>query len=276
MEEHENNYAETIAREARKPIRLDVSVEGLAHYAIPEGYTVDVRDLLKDDPKRMHGTVQLDTVASFIAYLKSPSGSCIRVYCRADFVKGQCQMVGVLNDHDEAIGAAGYRDHRALYSPKQTLEWATWIGANKKPMGQGDFATFIEDNMRDIATVTGLPTGSEMFAMARELEINRDARIKSAIRPQSGGVTLEYVDTDDDATVKRMQVFERFALGIKPFLEGAAYQVDARLRYRFGGGAVTFWYELIRPDLTIAAAVNDEIAKVIADAKVPVLMGALA
>lgn len=275
MNEEEQNYAQTIASEARKPIRLAVNeAMGLVYHAVPDGYTVDVRDPSKDDPDRIRGSVNLDTVDSFIDYLNMFKDAGTRVYCRADFVKGQCTMVGVLNGH--VHDAADYQDHRAVYAPKQTLEWATWMGSNKKAMPQGDFAAFLEDNMRDIATVAGLPTGSEMFAMSRELEINRDARIKSAIRPQSGGVTLEYVDTDDEGTVKRMQVFERFALGIKPFLEGAAYQVDARLRYRINAGAVTFWYELIRPDLTIAAAVNDEIAKVREKADVVVLMGSLA
>lgn len=276
MDEEQQNYAQTIANEARKPVKLAIQdAFGLVYHALPEGYTLDVRDPAKDDPDRIHGSVNLDTVDSFIDYLNTFKDGGTRVYCRADFVKGACTMVGVLNGNVHE-GGADYQDHRAVYAPKQTLEWGTWIGSNKKPMPQGDFAQFLEDNMRDIATVAGLPTGSEMFAMSRELEINRDARIKSAIRPQSGGVTLEYVDTDDEGTVKRMQVFERFALGIKPFLEGSAYQVDARLRYRLSGGAVNFWYELIRPDLTIAAAVNDEILKVREKADVVVLMGALA
>lgn len=270
--DYENNLAETIAREARKPLALTVQPTLVVH-AVPEGYTLDVRDPHKDDPNRLRGSTHFDTVESFIQYLNTFGKAGQRVYCRADYLKGSCQMVGVINDHQK--DGADYQDHRALYAPRLTVEWTTWNQKNKAQMSQADFAMFIEDNMKDIASVDGLPSGAEMFAMARQLEINRDARIKSAIRPQSGGVVLEYVDTDDEGTVQRMQVFERFALGIKPFLEGSPYQIDARLRYRVNAGTVTFWYELIRPDLTIAAAVKDEIASVQEKAGVPVLMGAL-
>ena len=79
-------------------------------------------------------------------------------------------------------------------------------------MGETSPERWIEDNLRDITTAEGFPSGAMMLEMALNMEAQQEARFRSKVRLQSGGVALEYVATDDDATVQKMAIFERFAL----------------------------------------------------------------
>lgn len=274
MVDENSNFAATIAEEARKPIVVDMATRKLV--ARPDGYSVEFFDPGKEDPTRRRGTVRMDTTASFIEFVKALRMTRSRVYCALDRAKGAARFVAVLND----VGGTEkqvpdiYRDHRVIFSPMQSPEWLTWTGQDRKLLAQAAFASFIEDNMADIATVEGRPSGSDMLAMALNLEVTQEAAFRSAVRLQSGGVKLSYVSQEDDATLKTMQVFDRFALGLAPFEGGPSYRIDAKLRYRLQGSACSFWFELIRPDLVVRDAVKEIVEKVRADTELPVLMGA--
>lgn len=272
MVDENTNFASTIAAEARRPIPLDVSDRTFV--ALPDGYRVEVLDPWKDDPTRLKGTTRMDTTASFIEGVNGVKQADSRVYCDLDRAKGSARFVGVINDHGRTSAGGDYRDCRVVYSPKQAPEWSTWLMHDRKPFQQAAFASFIEDNMADIATVDGRPSGSDMLAMALTLEITQEAAFRSAVRLQSGGVKLSYVAQEDDATLKTMQVFDRFALGLAPFEGGPSYRVDAKLRYRLQGSVCSFWYELVRPDLVVRDAVREIVTTVHEETELPVLMGA--
>lgn len=138
-----------------------------------------------------------------------------------------------------------------------------WIGKNKSNMNQADFATWLEDNLGDIANVPNMPTGAQMLTMALAFEANAEKRLKSRINLQSGGVRFEYVEDEDKDTRTSMEVFQRFTLGL-PVFEGSsdAYPVEARLKYRDSGGKVSFWYELIRPDKAFKTAVQSALDEI--------------
>jgi uncharacterized protein YfdQ (DUF2303 family) len=270
------NFARTIADESRRPI-LD-AIGGRPVAFLPREYTLQDLQAMLPAPTRKSGSVTLSDADSFVAYVlkhrvDDGTGVGTGIYCRADFAKGDVRLVAVFNDH--TAGSAGWRDHQAIYDVPKSEEWKRWTGRNGQAFTQAEFAAFIEENQRDIASADGLPTGGDMLAMALSLEINQDARFKSSVRLQSGGVEMTLVDQEDDATLKRMQVFERFALGIAPFFNGEPYQLVARLRYRAQEGRLRFWYELVRPDLVVQHAAQTMVAKVSAETAVPVLMGHL-
>lgn len=268
------DFAATIAKEARKPFVVDITGDDFV--AIPDGYRLEHFDALRSDPDRRSGTVSMDTAGSFIEAVNIFKAERSRIYCKVDEAHGTARFAGVINDHGSGdTGLADYRDHLIEFAPRQSVEWRRWLGSHGKQMQQAAFAAFLEDNMADIASVPDRPTGSQMLEMALNLEITQDAAFRSAVRLQSGGVTLQYVAKEDDATLKTMQVFERFALGIAPFDGGPSYRLDAKLRYRLQGSQCHFWYELIRPDLVVRDAVREIVEKVRADTALPVLMGAL-
>ena len=266
------NFARTIADEARRPqIPMDTHDLERPFAFVPAGYRVEDLGSFLAVPHRASGTINVDDAASFILYVNRHRNDGSLTYCDAKLQSGDVTFVGVLNDHTPSN--AGWRDHRVTYVVPKSEEWKRWTAKNKQVFSQAEFAEFLENNMKDIASADGLPSGADMLAMALSMEINQDARFKSSIRLQSGGVEMTFIDKEDDATLKRMQVFDRFALGIAPFLNGQAYRLVARLRYRVKEGALLLWYDLIRADLVVQDATKALIEQIAADSPTPVLLG---
>ncbi|MGT2507887.1 DUF2303 family protein [Cupriavidus basilensis] len=216
-------------------------------------------------PLRKRATVRLHDADSFIDYIKR-HGSLTdsTIWGKADYQAGKVEFIGIINDHGEDEARPQWRDHTARFSPEFSEEWRRWFGGNRKTVGQSEFAAFIEENLKDIVSPegSGLPSGAHMLEMALSFEANQDMRFKSAIRLTNGGVQMSFTQDDDNQTLAKMQMFERFAIGIPVFWNGDPYRIDARLRYRVREGKLTFWYELIRQDKTLEAATTSLIATI--------------
>lgn len=248
----QENIAETVAREARKPFEISGDKE---YIALPEGWGLEDCEKMLPSPRRKKASVLLADSEGFIDYLKRHGSlASATVWCEADYTRGIVSYTGIINDHEEASDGQQWRDHIAKLSPAKAVEWVRWLGKDRQKFSQADFACWIEDNMGDIATAEGFPSGTAMLTMATNLEIAQDSTIKSAIRLQSGGVRMEYIEDSNAETVKSMEVFSKFALGLPVFWGGAAYMVEARLKYQLKAGKVDFWYELNRPDKVLEDA----------------------
>lgn len=235
---------------------------GIPYVIVPNGYKVEDIERLLDSPMRKRGNIIITNAAGFIDYLQKHSASDVStIYADIDSEKTRCKLLAVIDDH--SAEGPNWRQHTCIFEPKQALEWSRWNGSNKLQMNQGDFAAWLEDNLPDIASVPGFPTGTEILQMALGFEANADKKFRSKINLQSGGVQFEYVEDETKDTRSKMIVFERFTLGI-PVFDGSvsAYPVEARLKYREKDGKVVFWYELIRPDRVFKSAVADELSTI--------------
>lgn len=252
---------------------------GIPYIALPEGYALHDIERLLNNPTRKRAEVKTTDVASFISYvsLHKVSSESSAIYAKVDADSGKFGLVAVIDDHKMlplVSQDAGWREHRCTFSSNPSVEWTRWMNANKKQVTQTDFATFLEDNLPDIAALEGMPTGADILAMALGFEANAEKRLRSKINLQSGGVRFEFVDDEDKDTRTRMDVFQRFTIGI-PVFDGSnsAYPIEARLKYREKDGKVTFWYELIRPDRVFRSAVNEEMARIKAETELHVFVG---
>ena len=265
LEQDLSNIAATLAKEMKAPIEI-ISESGgnIKRVALPPGWTLVEKDddaKLLNAPRRKIAKVKMHDAESFIDYMKR-HGSLTdsTIWCIADYKAGKVGFTGILNDHGEEESQPAFRDHRATFAPEFSEEWTRWTGKNKQLFNQADFAAFIEDNLKDIASVEGSPTGAQMLEMALTFEANQDMKFKSALRLQNGGVQMSFTQDDDAQTLQKMQVFDRFSIGFPVFWNGDAYRVDARLRYRVREGKLTFWFELIRQDKVLEAATQTLIA----------------
>lgn len=232
------------------------------HLVLPAGYNVHDLEKRLLSPIRKRAKVVVTDSASFIAYAnKHANANMSVIYADVDSEASRLGLVCVLND--DGISGAGWRDHTVTFAPKLSVEWTRWIGKNKVPMSQADFATWLEENMGDVVDVEGFPSGSQMLQLALEFERTADKALKSKVNLQSGGMRLTYVDDDNKETSTSMEVFSRFMLGL-PVFDGAVARdrVQARLKYREASGKVSFWYELIRPDLVFKAAVESDLEQI--------------
>lgn len=252
------NLAETLAKEMKQPVVIrESTADCISRVAYPPGWQITQFDdeQYRGTPIRKRAAVRLIEIASFIDYIKRHGSlATSTTWCEVNYSAGKVSFTAILNDNGETEGEPAWRDHTARFKPEFSEEWTSWNKLNKEPLSQAAFAAFIEENLKDIVSVDGSPSGGQMLEMALSFEANQDMKFKSAIRLQSGGVNMSFIQTDDAQTIAQMQMFDRFTLGMPVFWGGDAYQVDARLRYRQREGRLTFYYELIRQDKVLEAA----------------------
>lgn len=258
---------------AQFPPSTDWSSHRIPFVVVPHYYQVKDIEHLQESPARKRGKPVMLDASSFIQYIKKHGNQDETViYADVDYQASKYGLVGIINDH--GTETPSWRDHKLTLTPLQSLEWKRWTGANGTQMPQELFAAFLEDNIGDIATVDGMPNGTQMLEMALAFEANSDKRFKKHIDLQGGGAHLEYVDKADEETSVKMRLFERFTIGI-PVFQGATegYPIEARLKFRTNNGELKFWYELVRPDRVFKTAVSAEIAKIFAATEFMVLFG---
>lgn len=251
-----------------------ILVEGHPFLLKPEGYVADDLTKLLPAPLRKSGTVEIHDVDSFIDVTKRQGSlaNC-NVYLDVDYTANRIQATAIFNDHGDY--AAGWRDHRAVFTPMLSEEWKRWTGKDKTAMEQVKLAHFLEENISDIASVDGMPTGSDVLTFVSCLQETRKVKYGSALNLQNGMVQIEFIEEGDGATKGRLEVFKQFAIGLRPFINGDAYQVKAFLRYRIdrNTGGITFWYELQRPDRILEDASKAMVEKIKASTGMPVVFG---
>lgn len=272
------NIAETVARESRKPMPMLAVTPALGgevhHIALPQGYTLSSIDTeaLLPAPRQAKGTATLIDADSFCEFVKRHATGGTVAWCHFDPTSNALLFTAVLDDH--AKGAPGWRRLQASYKPALSVEFGRWNGKSGQAMPQLEFAEFIERNQDDIASAEGFPDSLAMLKMATEFEASADMRLKSHIRLQSGGGKFEFVDEHNAETIQRMELFNKFALGLPVFRNADAYRVEARLRFRTNAGKLMFTYELMRADKVVEHASRELIAKVKAGlGSVPMLLG---
>lgn len=255
-------------------------VGGTPFVVVPEGYRLEQLGHLLPQPVRKTGTTSLHDAASFIAYVNDHKAPESRIYVDADFDSGRIKFAAVINEHspgaDADINYAAWRDHRAVFAPRQTPEWKAWLGKNRVKFSQQEFGEFLEYHLPEIVAPEGTryPQPAQLLEFALNLEETKKVKFRSGQRLQNGAVQLEYVEEGDDATKGKLEAFESFAIGIAPFFNGGGYQLEAKLRYRITNeGGLTFWYELQRPEKALEDAARDLLMQVQDSTSVPVLFG---
>lgn len=170
---------------------------------------------------------------------------------------------GVVGD-----GRARFGKHLIQYDFPLTDPAKTWAGGNKRPMSQGDFALFIEDNIADLSSPldgeakmyeklfhTKFASPAEMLTLSRGLAVQVKGKIAEAVVAQSGEVEMTFTEEHQNAAGKKLTVPGLFMLSYPIFDGDAAERVCARLRYRVSEGRVTWFYALYRYDETLRTAV---------------------
>lgn len=248
--------------------------------AMPAGQKLETLDLeqFSTTPARVRAERTAQDMPSLLAYVARHHEPRTQVWASMD-LEGPTPLVITAQMDDHFLAEPSWCEHRITYAPAPSAEWQMWAGRsgkNGKHMSQMDFAAFLEANISDIHAGEGLPSGGDMLKMALEFEAVQEMRLRSHVRLQNGGLSFEYVGTDDQATVKKMSVFDRFAIAIPVFRHGERFQITARLRYRNNPTGPVFWFELHRPDRALEEATKDalEALREGLPAGTPVFLGA--
>ncbi len=223
-------------------------------YIVPNDMKVETLSHLVNEqlerPYRLNQMVKLITADSFIDYYNRFATDSSTI-----FVDDESSTFLAVLDYHDSPSLPAWKGHKATYQCPKTKEWNNWQKSNNEKMSQGEFALFIEDNMREIVE----PNGAAMLEIASSLKAKNDVDFKSAIRLDNGQVQFNYSETvNGQAGVQgQLSIPEKIKLIMSPFLQGAAYEIEARFRYRITPNGLSMWYTLIRPHVFVEDAFKD-------------------
>lgn len=276
----EKNIVESAIESAAKPFLIDVG--GTPTLLMPDhsgGWSHKELPQYRQVPLRKTGTVVLHQLDSLLTFVHEHQQDGTQLIVDADYAQNRVQFKAVINGHTGA--APGFGDFAALYQPMKTVDWSNWLESNGKKMGQEDFAKFLQDNIANIAgqnpadTSRQYPAAADLLEFASNLEMTSTVRFRSSTKVQNGQVQFEFVEEGDNNTKGRLEMFEKFGIGLQPFAGGDAYFIEAFLRFRIdrNNGELKLWYDLNRPDRSLESATDQMIERVKAESGVPVYFG---
>lgn len=228
-------------------------------------------------PRRKRASVRLRDHSSFIEYVEAHKEPGTTIF--ADLTEDGGSFKAVIDYHlakdvsaPERMGTPQrWGDHVCEYVAEHTPEWKRWMEFSGKLLNQAAMALVIEDNLFDIIA----PAPAQMLEMVKSLEATQGVQFKSAVRLDNGDRKLEY---NHQTVAKAGQAGEieiptKFKLRFAVFVNGPAYDIDCRFRYKIDGGALAMGFEVERPHKIIDLALTDARTAIVETLKLPVLLG---
>jgi uncharacterized protein YfdQ (DUF2303 family) len=244
-----------------------------APYAVvPSDYDIESLERYLPQPLRVIQNVQLDDAESFIHYLKEFGALETRCFFNAE----RETFVAIIDYHADA---PGWCDHVVSFTAKRSEEFKTWMGANRREMSQVDFVRFLEDNMPDVAGIVRngeiVKGSAQLLDIALRFETKKSVEYSSGVRLANGDIQFAYSEVVRTGNVENgtIEIPEQFALGISIHVNGTAYSIPVRLRWRLKEGRLSMWYEIVRPHKFIEDALRDVRAQIAEAVNIPILAG---
>lgn len=234
----------------------DCKVENLSQYVRPE--YIKANPFFKD-------------VQSFIAYVLQFSK-----LSTVAFANPTAEMVEVtaIIDYHEGVTPDWCR-HKATFKTQNTPEYQAWMAANRKPMNQVDFATWLEDNAQLLVE----PTGADLLELVRTLHGHKNARFGGEVRLATGNYSVSW---EEETVIKAQTKTEGGTIelpriitaGIAPFWGAAPYAIQARLKTKVEDRKLSIWFETIAAHVIIRDSINLLCQQIKQELKCPLYVGA--
>lgn len=239
-------------------------------------------------PREKIGTARALTLDSFIDLVNRHKTPDTAVFANTEWTKPS--FTAVVDYHPaspKADGAPAHNcRHRIQYDFPLSEEWKAWVEKDGQPMGQLDFAAFLEDRIaelssptdaerialeRDFATTVATP--AEVVQLSRGLNVHVNSAVKANHILQTGAGQIQWAEEHVGADGKPLVVPGMFMLGIAPFFMGEKARIPVRLRYRVSSSKVIWFYQIYRPDLHVTERVRTDLDKVAQETELPAYEG---
>lgn len=232
---------------------------------VPKEYKIEDLERYLPRPLRISESVHLHDADSLIAYVNAfKQAGASRIFFNT---VGE-EFVCVLDYHE--VETPARCEHTATFKPRRSVEFETWMGANRKQMTQIDFARFLEENMPDVVE----PDSAVLLQVALTFEAKKSVEFSSGVRLNNGQIQFQYDEVVRGAAQKgTIEIPEQFVLGIAIHVNGPAYRIPVRLRWRLQEGKVIFWYEVVRPHRFIEDALKEMRVRISAETTTVILSG---
>lgn len=284
-----------LAHEAAKPEILKIKLKGLGA-GLPEEVPI-VWDSKEQQlvslsseiqrfrlaPERRTGTALVTTLQSFVDLTNRHKDQHSALFGRTAWPEPK--LTAVL-DYHQTDGVARHGSHRIVYEFPVTEELKAWVGGNGQPLGQGEFAAFLEEHAAELSAPTEeeskfyeplfkvrFASPNELITLSRQLQIHVNSHFKQGEVLQSGERTVEFREEHSDANGETVDIPGLFMVSVPAFLDGAPVRIPARLRYRAGRGEVVWFYQLYRWECFLRDRVQADLAQAAADTDLPSFEG---
>lgn len=257
----------------------------IRHGTTPELVGVErLFEAYREHPRFKIGTAKALTLNSFIDLINRHKTPDTAVFADTNWEKPSFQAVidyheqnGVFAAPPEVegeypVGTPGNLKHRIVYEFPLSDEWKAWVKADGERHNQAEFAAFIEDHIAEISSPTEaevialerdfqttIATGADMLRLSRGLQVNVNAVAKSAVTLQTGEGQITWSEEHLDGGGQKLKVPGIFLLNIAPFFMGEKARIPVRLRYRYGGGKVDWFFAIYRPDVHVTERVRTDL-----------------
>ncbi len=238
---------------------------------IPLTAVLELSDLRDDKPRRRRGTAEMQSIDSFgehVNRFKSPASA---VWADAASKK----FLAVLNYHPEgATSAPAWGDHRATYPCPLSPEWTVWGAGAQLSLEQDDFAAFLEDHDRDLATAAdadgnAYPTPSALMTLAATLETYS----KSEKKRERVGSNIALVFKEDSGVKGNVTIPRSFCVKIPVFADSEPQVIEVRLRLDVENGEPTFSFQIHDSTKVLRLAFEQLVVRVREATQLPVFIG---
>jgi uncharacterized protein YfdQ (DUF2303 family) len=233
---------------------------------VPKDYEVKDLESFLPRPLRIKQEVVLYDTDSFIGYVKEFMTGSTLVF----FDVQQETFLAAFDYHE--IDKPSWNEHSAAFKPRRSVEFTAWMDSNRKQMTQVEFARFLEENLPDVVE----PNSAELLQVALTFEAKKSVEFASGVRLANGQIQFQYDEVVRGAAQKgTIEIPEKFVLGIPIHVNGPAYRIDVRLRWRLQEGKVVFWYEVVRPHRFIEHALKEISQRIATETALPLLAGSI-
>ena len=240
-------------------------------------------------PKQKTGTAHVTAAESFIELTNRHKTPATALFANTlDWKKPS--LMAVVDYHKPSNAGAGEPDwlkHRIVYDFPLTDEWKAWIAQDGQPMDQATFAEWFEVHLpelsspdtqeaEDFLTNFGLKVAypNEILALTRGISVHVESRVKNNLTLQSGEGEITFEEEHKDASGSKFTVPGMFILSIKPFRMGNVCRIPVRLRYRVSGGAVKWFFKMLRPEDYVTEEILRDCERAASETGLPLYHGA--
>jgi uncharacterized protein YfdQ (DUF2303 family) len=245
-------------------------------------------DEFRTAPECRKGTAGFTDLASLIAHANRFKDADSALFANDSATVPS--IVSVLDYHPQGPPKSGARfgRHRGVYAFPLSDEWKAWTAKSGFAMAQGDFASFIDDRILDIAPIENtsemaqelaesfnvtFASPSRLRELSRGLALRVESKLHQAQNLESGESQIQFVTQHSDETGAPIKVPSAFMIGIPIFKSGEPYRIAVRLRYRVREAKLTWACELIHAQRLFDHAFRDACDRAAAETSLPLFYG---
>lgn len=245
---------------------IQVNTAGDPFFITPSGEAKGLTGFFP--PRRIKQSPNFIDAGSFVEYVNRFKTDDSLIF--ANVTETSATMTAVLDYHKPENARPDYCQHRATFTTLPTPEWAAWLKANRQPMDQVTFATWLEDNLNLFVQPkdsTGkpdktVPSGAELLELVQTLHGHQNARFNTQVRLQTGAYSVNYeedVDVKGSVSGGSIELPKLIMGGFAIFQGGDAFQIPARLKVRVTERKMMLHFETIGvPQLIRDNLIGDE------------------